>query len=194
MGPRNPSPKRQCQRTEKTMTPKRFKLPDTMSMAQTQALAEVTAALDAAGIDYALIGGLAVGVHGHPRATKDIDFLVSRQAERLIRGRSLGGGEVEGVTEKWNGVPVDFLFPAEVFLEEFIPGAISADGVRTLPVNPLIYMKLVASRRRDQDDVVRLVRAGKVDVPSCRAFLEEHAPRLVDDFDSLVAESSLTDS
>jgi len=28
------------------------------------------------GIRHALIGGMAVGVHGHPRATKDIDFLV----------------------------------------------------------------------------------------------------------------------
>jgi hypothetical protein len=33
-------------------------------------------ALEAAGADYALIGGLAVAVWGAPRATKDIDLLV----------------------------------------------------------------------------------------------------------------------
>jgi len=33
-------------------------------------------ALEADGINYALCGGLALAVHGHPRATKDIDLLV----------------------------------------------------------------------------------------------------------------------
>ncbi len=28
------------------------------------------------GIRHALVGDLAVGAHGHPRATKDVDFLV----------------------------------------------------------------------------------------------------------------------
>lgn len=32
------------------------------------------------GVPHALIGGLAVGVHGHPRATKDADFLVGSEA------------------------------------------------------------------------------------------------------------------
>ena len=32
------------------------------------------------GIPHALIGGLAVGIHGHPRATKDADFLVGAEA------------------------------------------------------------------------------------------------------------------
>lgn len=36
----------------------------------------VLAELDAAGVEYALCGGLAVAVWGAPRATKDIDLLV----------------------------------------------------------------------------------------------------------------------
>jgi hypothetical protein len=32
----------------------------------------------AEGIEYALCGGLALAVHGHPRATKDIDILIER--------------------------------------------------------------------------------------------------------------------
>jgi hypothetical protein len=35
----------------------------------------VTAALDAAAIDYAICGGVALAIHGAPRATKDIDLL-----------------------------------------------------------------------------------------------------------------------
>jgi len=39
-------------------------------------LGSLVDALSAANIDYALCGGLALAVHGHPRFTKDIDLLV----------------------------------------------------------------------------------------------------------------------
>jgi hypothetical protein len=39
-------------------------------------LRRLAIAFEKAGVPYALCGGLAVGVHGYPRATKDIDFLV----------------------------------------------------------------------------------------------------------------------
>jgi hypothetical protein len=39
-------------------------------------LENVLEAFDRAGIEYALCGGLAVAIHGHPRATMDIDLLV----------------------------------------------------------------------------------------------------------------------
>lgn len=42
-------------------------------------------ALDAAGIDYALCGGLALAVHGLPRATRDIDLLARRADLDRIR-------------------------------------------------------------------------------------------------------------
>lgn len=43
-------------------------------IAELQAILEV---LEDAGVEYALCGGIAVAVHGHPRATKDIDLLVA---------------------------------------------------------------------------------------------------------------------
>jgi hypothetical protein len=36
----------------------------------------LTRSLDAAGIPYAVCGALALAIHGHPRATKDIDLLI----------------------------------------------------------------------------------------------------------------------
>jgi hypothetical protein len=41
---------------------------------------QISRTLTALGIPHALIGGLAVGVYGHPRATKDVDFLVGTEA------------------------------------------------------------------------------------------------------------------
>jgi hypothetical protein len=40
------------------------------------ALIEVTAALDACGLPYVLIGGLAIAMTGEPRATLDVDVAV----------------------------------------------------------------------------------------------------------------------
>ena len=40
----------------------------------------VSATLTELGVPHALVGGLAVGLHGHPRATKDVDFLVGAEA------------------------------------------------------------------------------------------------------------------
>lgn len=42
-----------------------------------QHLKELCLFLDNTGIEYMLVGGLAVGIWGEPRATVDIDFLVS---------------------------------------------------------------------------------------------------------------------
>jgi hypothetical protein len=41
-----------------------------------QELAVAIEALSVRGVPYALCGGLALAVHGHPRATRDIDLLV----------------------------------------------------------------------------------------------------------------------
>jgi len=45
------------------------------------ALKELCLFLDDAGIDYALAGGLAIGVWSHPRATVSMQFVVSIQKE-----------------------------------------------------------------------------------------------------------------
>ncbi len=48
--------------------------------------------LEDARIEYALCGGLAMGVHGHPRATIDIDILIRPVDESSVEAiaRSLG--------------------------------------------------------------------------------------------------------
>lgn len=41
---------------------------------------QVSDRLGELGVPHVLIGGLAVGVHGYPRGTKDVDFLVGEEA------------------------------------------------------------------------------------------------------------------
>jgi hypothetical protein len=46
---------------------------------------ELIAALADGGVEYVLIGGLAVGAHGFPRATKDVDIVPAPDARNLDR-------------------------------------------------------------------------------------------------------------
>jgi len=48
-------------------------------------LTAVTAVLAESGIDYALCGGLALAVYGHPRSTQDLDLLIQNgDVDRVV--------------------------------------------------------------------------------------------------------------
>lgn len=139
-------------------------------------LQEVTAALDDAAIEYALVGGLALAVHGVARATTDIDLLV--RANDLQRAvdllKTLGfpfvalpqqfsdGTRMQRVSRVSQGetLTVDLLV-ADVDLatawdsrsHHAIEGG---GGLWVLDREALIAMKLRAGRPQDLVDVQRL--------------------------------------
>ncbi len=54
-------------------------------------------AFDAAAVDYAVCGGVALAIHGHPRFTKDIDILVrTEDLERALAAAATRGFTREG--------------------------------------------------------------------------------------------------
>ena len=61
--------------------------------------------LNTNNVKYLLIGGWAVGLHGHPRATKDIDFLVSSDNVNLEN--------LEKALVKFGAPPVDIGYLCE---------------------------------------------------------------------------------
>jgi hypothetical protein len=64
----------------------------------------------------------------------------------------------------------------------------TSEGVAVVPVEALIYMKLVAKRRQDLLDVVKLIKAG-VDLKQVRNYLKQYASDRVSLFEELVEES-----
>ncbi len=135
------------------------------------------------GIRHALVGGLAVGAQGWPRATRDVDFIVDEGAFE----RRPGGLVLLRVPFEVDGVPVDSLAPTsdEPFLAKARDAAIESRGIPVLGVEALIYMKLKAGRMRDQVDVIELLKAG-ADEGACRAWLGAHAPAMLPRFEPLV--------
>lgn len=79
----------------------------------------ILAELDRAGVEFLVIGGVAVGFHGYVRATKDVDVVPAPDSENLER---LAGvlraldAEVEGADDFEEGELPDPLDPGSLSL------------------------------------------------------------------------------
>jgi hypothetical protein len=139
-------------------------------------LQDVLSALEGAGVDYALIGALAVAVWGAPRATKDIDLLVRR--EDLPRARAAvrdcgftlealplefkDGTEVQRVNKvdpSGNLMTLDFMIVDANLEQVWASRIILPFGDRRVSVvsrDALIGMKARAARPQDVMDIQNL--------------------------------------
>ena len=160
-------------------------LDDSVAPRVLEAMRAASQALTDLGVRHVVVGGLAVGAHGHPRATKDVDFLVGDEAFE----RHAGGFVTmkPGVPIQVNGVAIDLLSVQAG--EEHLATALDAPIGSMIQASQLIYLKLKATRQKDRADVVELIKAG-VDTAMCRAYLRAHAPDLVGMFDSLIAQAA----
>ena len=136
--------------------------------------------LDENGLDYALIGGLALVAHGYRRFTEDVDILMTPESLRIFRDRMMGRGylpafsgatktfrhtrtgvKIEVVTtgrEAYPGnskpKPIAFPAPAEARLQR--------EGVWLITLDKLIELKLASGlsaphRLKDLADVQELI-------------------------------------
>lgn len=142
-------------------------------------------ALVRAGVRHVVIGGLAVGANGYPRATKDVDFLVGDDAFNHHAGGLVTMNPALPI--EVNGVAIDYLSPRPG--EEHLAAALAAPPGSFIDVARLVYMKLRASRLQDRADIGGLVKTG-LDVDMCRAYLAANAPALVERFNDLVTEAA----
>ena len=140
-----------------------------------QELKDITVALDAGEVDYALCGGVALAIHGVPRATQDIDLLV--RPEDLSRFREIAracgfvlesfpmdfssGITIQRFTKLIDGQPLmlDALLvggPLDRAWEGRQVAEIEGGRVRVVSRESLIALKLAAARPQDLVDVQRL--------------------------------------
>lgn len=141
------------------------------------------AELSRLGVRHWIVGGLAVGAHGHPRATRGVDFFVGDEAFEHH-----SGGLVTmkpGVPIQANGVVVDHLSAQdEPFLRDALPPP--ERPLEVAPIEVLLYLKLRSPRAKDRADVVELIKAG-ADVERTRAYLQAHAAELVPELERAIA-------
>ena len=139
------------------------------------------------GIRNALVGGSAAGAHGYVRATAGVDFLVGEEA--FEHHGSLVAFKA-GVPIEVDGSRIDDLSTAAQGrqLAEVIDHLPKSESLAIVPIEVLIYMRLVAKRRRDTVDVVELIKVG-ADVKRVRDYLAQYAGELMPKFEELVNEA-----
>jgi len=138
-------------------------------------LKSLAAGLEAGGLDYALCGGVALAIHGVPRATQDIDLLVRPEDLDRLRAiaRAFGfalesfpmdfasGITIQRFTKLVEGQPLmlDALLvagPIERVWQGRQTAEIDGGRVRVVSRDGLIALKLAAGRPQDLVDVQRL--------------------------------------
>jgi hypothetical protein len=145
--------------------------------------------LRSAHVRFALAGALAVGAHGYPRASKDVDFLVGDEAFTVHEGGVITINPA--VPIRVGNVAVDpiSIGPGEAHLLEAVERAKVSSGIPILPIEALVYMKLKSPRAKDEADVVELLKAG-IDAKAVRRYLADHAPDLAERLDRAVAKAA----
>jgi hypothetical protein len=160
-------------------------LEDVVASKVIDAMKAASHALTALGIRHVVVGGLAVGANGHPRATKDVDFLVGDEAfEHHPGGLVTMKG---GVPIQVNGVAIDLLSVQAG--EEHLATALEAPMGSMIEAPQLVYLKLKSPRQKDRVDVIELIKAG-VEIAACRTYLVRHASALLSLFEDAVVQAA----
>ena len=134
--------------------------------------------LEKAKIPYALMGGMAVNLHGYRRTTNDVDILLTAEGLDEFRKRfvpkhyEVTPRRPRRFSDRQNQVIVDFLVTG-LYPGNGQPGPITfphPEAVRTtiegwevINLAVLIELKLAARRHQDFADVISLIRAHQLE-------------------------------
>jgi hypothetical protein len=134
--------------------------------------------LEKAGIPYALLGGMAVNLHGHRRTTNDVDVLLTAEGlaefrKRFVpKGYEATPGRPRRFTDRKDQVHVDFLVtgrfpgngqPGPIAFPDPAAVRVLREGFQVIDLTALIELKLAARRHQDFADVVSMVRVHDLD-------------------------------
>ena len=159
-----------------------------------------TAALQQAGIPYAIAGGNAVAAwvarvdRAAVRNTQDVDILVRRSDFDAVKAALERAGfkhrqilGVECFLDGPDGKPRDgvhLLFAAEKVRPDYpapsadVTDAVPAEQYQILSLESLVRMKLNSFRRKDQVHLLDMLEVGLIDSSWLAQLLPEHAARL----------------
>lgn len=148
------------------------------------ALKRIIDDLDRNGIEYAVIGAVALNNHGYRRFTEDIDLLMTRNGLEKFRETLVGLGyrpAFTGATKKFRttseNIPVDIItsgeypgdgLPKPVKFPEPGESAVVIDGVKTISLEKLMELKLASGmtagdRVKDLADAQEMIKLKGLD-------------------------------
>jgi hypothetical protein len=163
-----------------------------------RALEKLARLLEADGIPYAILGGMALNAYGYRRVTVDVDVLLNREGLAAFKAKHLGLGYVQrtpgskSLRDTEYGVAIDVVLagdypgdgrPKPVEFPDPAIAAVRGDRIALLPLPRLVELKLASGmtaphRLRDLADVLELVRI--LGLPA--AFADQLAPYVRDKY------------
>jgi hypothetical protein len=148
------------------------------------ALRRIASDLDSHGIDYTVIGAIALNQHGYRRFTEDIDLVLTKEGLEKFRAELIGLGyrpAFEGSTRKFRtaaeNVPIEIItageypgdgLPKPVKFPDPSESFVVIDGIKTVTLEKLIELKLASGmtapdRLKDLADVQELIKVKSLD-------------------------------
>lgn len=145
-----------------------------------ETMERVVARLRDAEIPHAVVGGMALTLHGFVRVTGDVDILTTREGLDAVHQKLIGRGYLpqfsgarKKVKDTKTGIPVDFITagdypgdgkPKAVQFPDPLTNSVVIDGKRVLTLEKIIELKLASGlsnpqRLRDLGDVQHLIEA-----------------------------------
>jgi hypothetical protein len=158
-----------------------------------RALRRLAKRLEQAGIPYAVMGAMAVNLHGARRTTDDMDVLLTPEGLERFREELLGKfyvqvpGRSRRFVERRSRVGLDILVtghypgrggPAPFAFPDPTEASQEIEETRVVTLPQLIQLKLAARRYYDFGDVAFLIRVKNLD----ESFLPQLHPSVHKDF------------
>lgn len=140
--------------------------------------------LDECGIDYMVIGAVALLAHGYPRFTEDIDLVMTTEGLQKFHEELVGlgyapafPGAKKRLRSTTDGVSIEVMTsgeypgdgkPKPVSMPDPAQASTEIDGIRFVTLEKLIELKLAsgisaADRLKDLADVQELIKIRKLD-------------------------------
>jgi hypothetical protein len=148
------------------------------------AIRRIASDLESHGIDYTVIGAIALNQHGYRRFTEDIDLVLTKEGLEKFREDLIGLGyrpAFEGSTRRFRtaaeNVPIEIItageypgdgLPKPVKFPDPSESFIVIDGIKTVTLEKLIELKLASGmtapdRLKDLADVQELIKLKLID-------------------------------
>jgi hypothetical protein len=148
------------------------------------AIRRIASDLESHGIDYTVIGAIALNQHGYRRFTEDIDLVLTKEGLEKFREELIGLGyrpAFEGSTRRFRtaaeNVPIEIItageypgdgLPKPVKFPDPSESFVVIDGIKTVTLEKLIELKLASGmtapdRLKDLADVQELIKVKSLD-------------------------------
>jgi hypothetical protein len=124
----------------------------------------IFAVLQATGVRYVVVGGVAVNLHGYQRFTKDIDLVIELVPDRALKALQAleAAGYKPNVPVKLSDFFVQYPFDFDELWDQSTKIDLPDTSLRIASIDHLIQMKRKANRPQDLLDIKQLEKIKQI--------------------------------